>query len=281
MDDSQFRRVLDFFGLSWKGYRRVRKGVKKRLVRYMQEHDLRGVDVFLSTLDKDPGQRTEVKRLLSVSISRFFRDRKLWRVLEETVLPEIVATAPPKIKVWSAGCARGEEAYSFRILWEEWKKARNRGPDLELWATDLNPEYLSQALNPVYSLASLKEVPEEWRARYFTLEIQDRWRISENFGKEIFWRIHNLAADPPPTRGFLLIFLRNNLLTYYSETIQEAALAKVIASLSRGGFLILGSHEKLPRRFSCSGIEPTSYHPNIYFCREKEKPIVRLSSMGI
>ena len=105
MDDFQFRRVLDFFGLSWKGYRRVRKGVKKRLVRYMQDHELRGMKAFLSALDKDQGQRAEVEKLLSVSISRFFRDRKLWRAIEESVLPEIAAIKPLKMKIWSAGCS--------------------------------------------------------------------------------------------------------------------------------------------------------------------------------
>jgi chemotaxis methyl-accepting protein methylase len=122
MDDSQFLRVLDFFGLSWQGYRRIRKGVKKRLTRYMQDHAFRGMEAFLSVLEKDQEQRAEVERLLSVSISRFFRDRELWRAIEKSVLPEIVSAKPLKIKVGSAGCVRGEEVCSFRILWGEWRK---------------------------------------------------------------------------------------------------------------------------------------------------------------
>jgi len=67
--------------------------------------------------------------------------------------------------------------------------------------------------------------------------------------------------------------MRNNLLPYYSGALKKAALSKVIESLSPGGYLIVGSHEKLPGKFSCPGVEPTPYHRNIYLCREKEKSI--------
>ncbi len=87
MDDHQFRRILDFFSLYWKGYRRVRKGVKKRLSRCMQDHGFRSVGPFLLFLDGDPERRGEVERLLSVSISRFFRDRDLWQAVAEEVIP--------------------------------------------------------------------------------------------------------------------------------------------------------------------------------------------------
>ena len=262
MDDSQFRRVLDYFSLSWKGYRRVRKGVKKRLARYMQDLALREMEAFLSALDKDPGQRAEVERLLSVSISRFFRDRELWRAMGESVLPEIVSAKPPKVKVWSAGCARGEEVYSFRILWEEWKKDMDRPPELELWATDLNPEYLSQAQKGIYSSASLKEVPEEWRKNYFSPVEGNRWGVADSLKAGIRWRVHHLVCHVPPMKDFQVIFLRNNLLTYYQDETKKYALAKIIQVLSSHGFLLIGSHEKIPKSFS--GVEPTLHHTAIY-----------------
>ncbi|NWF53164.1 MAG: hypothetical protein HXY45_00045 [Syntrophaceae bacterium] len=262
MDDSQFRRVLDLFGLSWKGYRRVRKGVKKRLARYMQDHALRGMDAFRSALDNDPGQRAEVERLLSVSISRFFRDRELWRVIGESVLPEIVSAKPPKVKVWSAGCARGEEAYSFKILWEECRKTGDWVPELELWATDLKPEYLSHAQRGVYSAASLKEVPEEFRKKYFNPVEGNRWEIADCLKVGICWKVHHLIGHLPPGKDFQVIFLRNSLLTYYQEETKKLALAKIIEALSSPGFLLIGSHEKISRSFT--ELEPTFYHTAIY-----------------
>jgi len=262
MDDEQFRQILDYFGLSWKGYRKVRKGVKKRLSRYMQDHGLRGMKSFLSALAKHQGQRAEVEKLLSVSISRFFRDRKVWRAIEESLLPEIVAAKPLKMKVWSAGCARGEEAYSFRILYEEWGKTGVRIPELELWATDLNPEYLSQAQKGVYSSASLKEVPEEWRKNYFSPVGENRWGVADSLKEGIRWKVHHLICHAPPAKDFQIIFLRNNLLTYYQNETMKSALAKIIEALSSQGFLFIGSHERMPKIFS--GVEPTLHHSAIY-----------------
>ena len=262
MDDVRFHQILDYFSLSWKGYRKVRKGVKKRLVRYMQDHELRGMKPFLAAMDKDRGQRVEVETLLSVSISRFFRDRKLWRAIEKSVLPEIVAAKPLKMKVWSAGCARGEEAYSFKILWEEWRKTWDRVPELELWATDLNPEYLSHAQKGVYSSASLKEVPEEWRKNYFSPVEGNRWGVADSLKAGIRWRVHHLVYHVPPAKDFQIIFLRNNLLTYYQDETKKYALAKIIEALSSQGFFLIGSHERMPKSFS--GVEATLHHSDIY-----------------
>ena len=267
MDDPQFRRVLDFFNLSWKGYRRVRKGVKKRLARYMQDCGYRGVESLLAALDEDQGRRADVECQLTVSISRFFRDRKLWKAIADFVLDEIISKSPRAIRVWTAGCARGEEAYSFYILWEKWSGGIDRAPRLELWATDRNPEFLSRAQKGVYSSTSLKEIAEEWRTKYFHAAGANRLEISESIKGKILWEVHDFIADPPPEQDFHLIFLRNNLLTYYSETLQKAGLTKVLKSLCREGFLIVGCHEKLPQGFS--GVEPTPYHRNIYYFRDK------------
>jgi chemotaxis protein methyltransferase CheR len=84
------------------------------------------MSAFWGLLEKDPEQRERVEKLMAAPISRFFRDRKLWKTMEEQVLPAIVAKEKQKLKVWSAGCASGEEVYSFKILWQEWGKVRDQ-----------------------------------------------------------------------------------------------------------------------------------------------------------
>jgi chemotaxis protein methyltransferase CheR len=108
----------------------------------------------MEIIASDQEVETACKRHLAVSISRFFRDRKLWEVLRDKTLPKLIATMGNQenkgpFKAWSCGCARGEEAYSFRILWEEFKQEResckneNRQlPEPELWATDISSTYL-------------------------------------------------------------------------------------------------------------------------------------------
>lgn len=262
MDDHQFRRVLDFFGLSWEGYRRVRKGVKKRLGRYLQDQGFRGIEPFLQALKEDSDRRAIVEKLLSVSVSRFFRDRNLWRGLEESVFPSLIAGQAGKIRVWCAGCARGEEAYTFKILWEQARQRVGQMPGLELWATDFNPEYLAGAQAGVYSAGSLKKFPVEIRSKYLLPLPRRRFSVTDAVKEGIQWNVHHLCREDPPARDFSLIFLRNNLLTYYQDALRDPALSRVIAALTPGGFFITGAREKLPPGFTL--LLPFSGHPGLY-----------------
>ena len=163
MNDEQFRQVLDFFQYSWTGYRKVRKGVKKRISRHMRELKCANMETYLDLIQKNDQERQEFKRRMTVSISRFFRDRKLWLDLENEILPRLIETGKEKLKVWSAGCARGEEVYSFKIIWERLKTRFDILTGLELVATDMHPEYIQKAKAGIYPNSSLKEIPKEMR----------------------------------------------------------------------------------------------------------------------
>jgi len=90
MDDKQFRQLLNWFGLSWDGYRKVRKGVKKRIRRHMQQLGCQNMEAYFLSLDKSEELRLQSERLMTVSISRFFRDRHLWKTLENRILRSII-----------------------------------------------------------------------------------------------------------------------------------------------------------------------------------------------
>jgi chemotaxis protein methyltransferase CheR len=107
MNDHQFSQLLDWYGLSWSGYRKVRKGVKKRTGRHMQQLGYRRMEEYLLALENYPALRTQTQCLLTVCISRFFRDVGLWQFLEKHALPRIITKSSDTIKVWSAGCAAG------------------------------------------------------------------------------------------------------------------------------------------------------------------------------
>ncbi len=116
MDDDQFRKLLEYLDYSWRGYRKVRKGVKKRIRRHMQQLYCRDISAYLKVLERQPVRRQECELLMTVSISRFFRDRRLWEMLENRWLPDIIAKNLKALKVWSAGCGCGQEPYSFKIV---------------------------------------------------------------------------------------------------------------------------------------------------------------------
>lgn len=246
MDDQQFDQLLQLFGLSPRGYRKVRKGVQKRLRRHMQRLGCRRMEDYLLSLDKDRESRLEFGRLITVSISRFFRDKALWETLEKRILPDVIANRRGIVHAWSAGCACGEEAYSLRIVWEELKGRTDFVPDLQILATDINPLYLDKAKTGRYPASSLREVSEEVRSRYFTtLDGGNQYSVSPSLRNDLRWEEHDLLCDPPECE-FHLIFLRNNLLTYYENELREPAFRKILSRLARGGFLVIGSHEKPP-----------------------------------
>lgn len=260
MDDRQFRRVLHYFGLSWTGYRKVRKGVKRRISRHMLELNCSDMAGYLHELDRNAEAREECKRLMTVSISRFFRDRQLWDLLHEEILPGLLEGNPETVSVWSAGCASGEEAYSLKIIYDSLESSIGPLPALEITATDMNPIYLERARIGRYPASSLKEVPEWLRTRFFHPEKSGNvFRIKDSQKSGISWGVHDLLSGPHEKK-FQIILLRNNILTYYRDETKKAVLKDTLTSLCTGGLLIIGSHEKLP--FEISAIlheSPLSY----------------------
>ena len=246
MDDEQFRQLLDYFGYSWSGYRRVRKGVKRRIRRHMQQVRCRNTQEYLNRLDADSGLRSQFDSVMSVSVSRFFRDRLLWKVMEEHIVPEIVKEKGGKVGFLSVGCACGEEVYSLKIVWEIQRARLENMPELGILAMDINPDYIRRAREGKYSKSSLKEVPDKLRDAYFLYSGKDDFcKIVPSMRAGISWKVQN-AVNEPLQGSFQVIFLRNGILTYYTDELRRTAFRKILGSLSEGGFLVIGSHERLP-----------------------------------
>lgn len=217
----------------------------------MQQLNCRNVKAYIKILDQQPTCRLECELLMTVSISRFFRDRRLWEMLESRWLPDIIASNPFKLKVWSAGCGCGQEPYSFKIVWEHLKKHFESLPALEITATDRHPGYLEYALSGIYNFSNLKEVAVEDRSAFFEYRKGAKeFAISEQLKSDINWGIHHLLTDPPDS-NFNIIFLRNNVFTYCRQEVQKNALTGIINRLSPGGLFIIGYHESLPCRMKC------------------------------
>ncbi len=246
MDDNQFRQLLDGLDYSWSGYRKVRKGVKKRISRHMQELKCPNIDAYLDLLKQSTELRRECEKKMTVSISRFFRDHQLWHDLENDVLPSMVEREKYVLRVWSAGCARGEEVYSFKIVWDRLSKKYSQMPEIEIVATDIHPGYIDKARAGVYASSSFKEIPPEIQEHYFNIRKSgSRFDVKTFVKAGIDWKVQDIFAVPAGS-DFNIIFLRNNLLTYYKTFQQEEGLCRVTKALIPNGWLIIGSHENMP-----------------------------------
>jgi len=279
MDDTLFRRLLTHHTRSWAGYRKVRKGVKKRLARHMSELGCRDLTSYLRRIDVDAVAAGECERRLTVAISRFFRDRQLWHDLGETLLPARIRDRHDTFRVWSAGCAAGEEAYSFRIVWTMLGEVHGCMPELEVVASDLNPENIERARVGCYESSSLRELPASVRDRFFEAcggghrrpasgsECR-RFVATDSLKTGITWRVGDLLAEVPAT-NFDIIFLRNSLLTYYDEPLLTRSLRTVLTALRSSGLLIIGAHETIPA--TVDALVPVSGCPGVFEFRSDHR----------
>ena len=262
MDDIQFQKLLEYLGYSWPGYRKVKKGVKKRIRRHMQRLGCGDIAAYLSILEQQADSRQVCELLMTVSISRFFRDRPLWDVLEYQRLPDMIAKNPRAMKVWSAGCACGEEVYSFKIIWERLRKRLESLPPLEVLATDRHPQNIQRAQTGIYNRSSFREVAVEVVAAFFERRKGSKqFVIKDELKSNISWEIRNLLVEPAES-VFNLIFLRNNILTYCRQKDQIQILGDIIEQLEPGGLLIIGCHETLP--LGAEALVPTPELPYVY-----------------
>lgn len=260
MNDNDFKQLLDVFGYSWDGYRRVRKGVKKRVARHMQALGYRDTASYIARLATDSGARQACDLLMTVSISRFFRDDRLWRALETEILPGLGDR--PEVAIWSAGCACGEEVYSLSIVRDRIRQKTPGAPSIKILATDKHPDYLARARQGLYTPSSLRNVPETLRAYYFEKAAGRKQFAVKPFLKSgIHWRRQTVDTFLDD-RVFDLIFLRNNVLTYCASPRREELLRRVLGGLRCGGYLIIGARERLPR--GTSGLVPLPSCPSIF-----------------
>jgi chemotaxis protein methyltransferase CheR len=247
LSDEEFRRLLKHLDRPWSGFRKIRKGVKKRVRRHMQAAGCPSIDAYLDLLNRNAEAYAECQRCLTVIISRFFRDPRLWDHLYARVLPGLIKRFPKRLTAWSAGCANGEEPYTLAMIWEQLTAILPSPPILDILATDAEPACILRSEAGRYPQSSFREMPEDFRERWLHKAHDSQWwQIDAYLRARVHWKVHQLLEDPPQRR-FQLILVRNNLLTYYQGHVMVTAMERIIATLAKGGVLVVGSHERPPR----------------------------------
>ncbi|NIR33200.1 MAG: hypothetical protein GWO11_01650 [Desulfuromonadales bacterium] len=178
-------------------------------------------------------------------MSRFFREYPRWQVLSERVLPQLVAETPAggTLRLWSAGCCGGEEPYSLAILWLEHFGPGDAPCRVEIIGTDIDSASLERAEAGLYDHSSLREVPSEVKARYFSRR-NGRFLLHPEVRELVRFRRHNLKSDPPP-RNVALVLCRYLVFTYYSGQRRLNASRRLLHALRPGGALMIARKEDL------------------------------------
>jgi two-component system CheB/CheR fusion protein len=244
--DPEFEALLQYLkrnrGFDFTGYKRpsLMRLMRKRIQRV-------GVENFTDYLDYlqvYPGELNILFDTLLLNVTNFFRDKAAWEVLAAEIIPQILEAKPNNepIRVWSAGCASGEEAYTIAILLAEALGAEAFRNRVKIYATDLDEDALVQGRQANYPERALESVPEELRKKYFDAS-GSNFVFRTDLRRCVIFGRHDLVHDAPISRLDLLVC--RNTLMYFNADIQARILARFHFALSDTGFLFVGKAEML------------------------------------
>jgi chemotaxis protein methyltransferase CheR len=236
--------------------------IKRRVAVRMRAAGSQTYSDYLKVLQRQPGEISRLFDSLTIHVTEFFRDPKIYRVLEEKILPDLSERVlDHKIQVWCAGCSTGEEPYSFAHLLEEWVRGR-AGWSYEIHATDIDEASVRKAIKAEYPLESLGRLPKEQAHRAFRVEGSVVKPAPRTRGRVRFQVQDLLGPWEKTARAYDLISCRN-LLIYLTSAQQQKLYERFFYALRPGGYLILGLTETIlgeaRRFFKCVDLKHKIY----------------------
>lgn len=248
-------------GYDFSGY--ARASLKRRTEQLAAELGEPGIGHLIPRLIYEPGLLGEVIARLSVPVSDMFRDPEVFSALREHVLP--VLASYPRVNIWQAGCAQGEEVYSTAILAEE----AGLLPRSRFYATDINDQALARASEGIFAArrvdgfaanydraGGMQDFADYYRSRY------DLIRMRRTLRERVVFAHHNLVTDGVFAETHLIMC--RNVLIYFSQALKERVLRLFAESLVRGGYLVLGTRETLQFSALAPCFEVVSERHRIY-----------------
>jgi two-component system CheB/CheR fusion protein len=216
--------------------------VMRRIERRMAQHDVQDSEVYARYVTQHPEEVQVLFKELLINVTSFFRDPEAFQVLQRDVLPGLFKATPEgaDFRVWVAGCATGEEAYSIAMLLRELADGAQFAPRVQIYATDLDDDAVAIARAGVYPAGIAQDVSPERLSRFF-VKSDTGYRVTKELREMVVFAIQNVIKDPPFTRLDLLSC--RNLLIYLEPEAQERLLASFHYALRPGGVLFLSPSE--------------------------------------
>ena len=245
-DPAGFEALLEFLrdhrGFDFTGYKRA--SVRRRVDRRLALVGAESYPDYVDHLQVDQDEFAALFDTMLINVTSFFRDHEAWEALQADVVPRILAArgAEEPIRIWSAGCASGQEAYGLAIIFAEVLGAEAFRRRVKIYATDVDAEALATARQAVYADKDLETVAPVWRERYFE-RVAERWVFRSDLRRCVIFGRNDLVQDAPIGRLDLLV-CRNTLMYLNAET-QTTVLRRFRFALDESGYLFLGKAETL------------------------------------
>ncbi|OBQ36435.1 MAG: chemotaxis protein CheR [Anabaena sp. CRKS33] len=244
--DVDFENLLQYLrinrGFDFTGYKH--STLMRRVTKQMQYLNIESFANYQDYLEVHPDEFKALFNTILINVTAFFRDPLAWEYLSKDIIPNILRNKQKneQIRIWSAGCASGEEAYTLAIILGEILGIEDFRHRVKIYATDIDEEALNQARQASYSVKNIQGVPLELRDKYFDL-VNKNYIFHQDLRRAVIFGRHDLLQDAPISRLDLLV-CRNTLMYFNSET-QGRIINRFHFALNDHGYLFLGKAEML------------------------------------
>jgi two-component system CheB/CheR fusion protein len=221
-----------------------RNTIRRRIARRLAVHQIEDLDHYIKLLQESADEVDILAREMLITVTNFFRDREAWDSLAEQVIRPLVDEKTPEspLRIWVAGCATGEEAYTIAILFHEQMARDEKHHLLQIFATDLDEESVNTGRRGVYPKSIAADVSPLRLKRFFTEE-GSSYKIKNNVRETIVFAKHNLIKDAPFSK--LDLVCCRNVLIYMDNSLQRKLIPMFHYTLNAGGILFLGESESI------------------------------------
>ncbi|MET4080715.1 two-component system CheB/CheR fusion protein [Pedobacter sp. UYP30] len=218
-----------------------RPTIIRRIRRRMADHNFDKVDKYHDYLKDNSGEVSLLANDFLISITSFFRDIEAFQIIQETVIPDLIEKNETDVlKIWVAGCATGEEAYTMAILVTEYLTSHPKNIEVKIFATDISKAALDTASKGIYT-GNIEKCLSKERLNQFFTKCGDSYKVKSNIRKMLIFAQHDLVKNTPYC-NIDLISCRN-LLIYLNPTLQKKVFSLMHFGLKKGGYLFLGPSE--------------------------------------
>jgi chemotaxis protein methyltransferase CheR len=238
------RLISDGVGIGLESYKD--RCLRRRIAVRMRACGVHTYDDYAQHLGRTPDEYERLRDALTINVTRFYRNPETWEHLRRDALPALLRRRAGRVRVWSAGCASGEEPYTIAMLLAECAAASGRPEWLDavrIDATDVDRESLERTRNARYAVEALVDLPAELLERWCRRE-GTGWVVSESLRRVVAVHAVDLGRDPPPAPPYDLICCRN-VVIYFGREVQERLFERFTGALAPGGYLVLGKVETL------------------------------------
>jgi chemotaxis protein methyltransferase CheR len=227
--------VHSLAGLDLMQYRRGQ--MERRLRTFAERLGVPKLTDYLTLLRRDPNELERFLDRVTINVSQLWRNPDQWALLARQVLPELARNG--RVKIWSAGCSYGAECYTIAAVCMECSP----GVRVEVKGTDIDPRMIERARAGIFSLDDTRTVPKASLERWFE-PVEKGWRAKAELRRLVSLERADLLTMAPPHQAYDLVLCRN-VVIYFNEDVRDALHARLANSLRPGGYLIVGSTERI------------------------------------